>query len=100
MLLQMTVTAMITSMNPSITARQNTGEDSEQVSTLFCKSMGIGLLCTCNCMQSGADMPEIRRSQCRLYADSCHSAQCTLIATHNRCASGVAYLSSVIPSGP
>ncbi len=33
MLLQMTITAMITSMNPSITARQNTGEDSEQVST-------------------------------------------------------------------
>ena len=30
--LQMTVAAMVTSMNPSITARQNSGEDSTQVS--------------------------------------------------------------------
>lgn len=30
----MTVTALVTSMNPSITARQNTGEDSELVSVL------------------------------------------------------------------
>ena len=29
--LQMTIAAMVTSMNPSITARQNTGQDSEQV---------------------------------------------------------------------
>jgi len=49
-LLQMTITAMITSMNPSITARQNTGEDSEQVSILFCKDMEIGLSCACNYM--------------------------------------------------
>lgn len=42
-LLQMTVTAMITSMSPSITARQNTGQDSEQVSILFCKVMDSGL---------------------------------------------------------
>ena len=29
--LQMAIAAMVTSMNPSITARQNTGQDSEQV---------------------------------------------------------------------
>ncbi len=63
MLLQMTITAMITSMNPSITARQNTGEDSEQVSVLFCKVMETGLSCTCSYMSSSADMPEIGRSQ-------------------------------------
>lgn len=51
LLLQMTITAMITSMNPSITARQNTGgEDSEQVSTLYCKVMEIGLTCACSYM--------------------------------------------------
>ena len=59
----MTVTAIITSMNPSITARQNTGEDSEQVSTLYCKVMETGLSCACSYLSSGADMPEIGRSQ-------------------------------------
>ena len=30
-MVQMTIAAMVTSINPSITARQNTGEDAEQV---------------------------------------------------------------------
>lgn len=72
MLLQMTITAMITSMNPSITARQNTGEDSEQVSIVFCKVMETGLSCTYSYMSSGADIVRCQRLDAVIEkSDSC-----------------------------
>ena len=70
LLLQMTVTALVTSMNPSITARQNTGEDSEQVSTLcnvllICRgSLHVHAATTIGCLHKDPKLVTDRNVPC------------------------------------